>query len=293
MRITEDDTAMLAMWDARMSTASIATIMGRSEASVDRRLAELRGARRSAAKADPVEAPAAEAAPAPAVEASNLQSVQIARPPAPAPVRTVEGRRIGAGMMLLAAGLVSLREAMEAGATIRKPAAPAPVRRSAAPRAAVVTPRDNTPPAAGGPAPETAQAVKRRFTAAEDDVVRRCWRDHPGHAASAAATMLDRPISSIRWRAHMLGLRQDGAPRVDAPPMLRLRKPGAGRAAAPRRPVATRIRPLTPRVLRWCGHFHVADWAVDEIADLFDLDVEELGRALGGGAVATAEAARP
>lgn len=281
MRITEDDTAMLAMWDARMSTASIATIMGRSEASVDRRLAELRAARRSAARAEPVEAPAAAPVDTPAAEV------------APAPVRTVEGRRIGAGMMLLAAGLVSLREAMEAGATIRKPAAPAPVRRSAAPRAAVVTPRDNTPPAAGGPAPETAQAVKRRFTAAEDDVVRRCWRDHPGHAASAAATMLDRPISSIRWRAHMLGLRQDGAPRVDAPPMLRLRKPGAGRAAAPRRPVATRIRPLTPRVLRWCGHFHVADWAVDEIADLFDLDVEELGRALGGGVLASSEAARP
>jgi hypothetical protein len=45
--------------------------------------------------------------------------------------------------------------------------------------------------------------------------------------------------------------------------------------------VAQRIKPLTPEVLRFAGWFHVADWPADEIADLFDLDADELGRALG------------
>lgn len=47
--MTETDTAILAMWDARMSTASIAAVMSMTEAAVDRRLNRLREARREAA----------------------------------------------------------------------------------------------------------------------------------------------------------------------------------------------------------------------------------------------------
>lgn len=271
-KLSEDDKAMLAMWDSRMSTASIAAIMGRSEARVDKRLAELRAGRKAATVARVTTA---------AVEAAVAQARAL-------PVRTIEGKRIATGMLLLAAGLVTLREYLESCA--RAPAKATTKPRPATPAkaaAAVAPPKANQPPVAGGPEPEAeaTRAKHRRFTPAEDDVIRRCWRDHPGHAGGAAASMLDRPIGSIRWRAHMLGLRQDGAPRVDAPPMLRLRKPSVSRPIRAR-PVAMRIKALTPRVLRWCGQFHVADWPVDEIADLFDLDCDELARALGQGSVA-------
>lgn len=246
---------MLAMWDARMSTASIAQIMGRSEARVHARLTQLRDARRAAARA---------------AEPVVVVGVDVSR--TPEPDTAVSLGPVGPVLAVL-------------DVTVTPGGKRADVLRPRPPAAAVsvTAPRGNQPPVAGGPEPEAAAEAsgRRLWTAAEDDIVRGCWRDHPGHAGTMAARMLDRPLPSVRSRAHALGLRQDGAPRTEIPALLRPTSGGLSARPVRRRPVALKIKPLTPRVLRWAGQFHVADWAVDEIADLFDLDADGLALALG------------
>lgn len=222
-RLSADDQALLAMWAAKMSTASIAAILGGrwSEARVYNRLAVLREIERAA---------------------GVVATVAPCRPPIKAP----------------------------------RPSMP-PLRMTEA----------STAPAAASPAPPTR---KVDFSAVEDDVIRRCWRDHPGHAASAACNVLsNRTLASIRSRAHALGLRQDGAARTEySPPPMQSRQVRRERAVRDR-PLMQVIKPLSPRVLRFAGWFHVAGWPADEIADLFDLDRDQLALALGDGAGIPAE----
>lgn len=256
-----------------MSTTSIAAMLGPTwtEALVYNRLAVLR--EMEAAGAGHGFAP--------------LPTGPVLAPPvAPDPAGV---KRIGVGLYLLAASLVGLREVLAhqagqaGGAAVDAGPEPEPV-----PPVVVVTVAPARPavaPAAVLPPPVNPPFIRRQkdYSGAEDDIIRAAWRDHPGHACSAAFAKLEgRTSGSIRYRAFMLGLRQDGGSRQDgAQPAPRSRAAkGRGRA---RQPVHTaqRIKPLTPRVLRFAGWFHVADWPLDEIADLFDLDVEGLSLALG------------
>lgn len=76
--MSEDDQAMLAMWDARMSTASIAAVLGRKESDVEKRLLSLRDERRAAA----APRPAAPTIPQPATPAPPPPPPPASPPPA-------------------------------------------------------------------------------------------------------------------------------------------------------------------------------------------------------------------
>lgn len=61
--------------------------------------------------------------------------------------------------------------------------------------------------------------------------------------------------------------------------------PGKPRALTPRRaargaPGVTRLKPVTPAIVRWAGWFLDARWPLQETADLFDVDGERLISAL-------------
>jgi hypothetical protein len=105
--VSEDDTAMLAMWDAKMSTASIALMLGRKEHAVDRRVHQLVEQRRaSVAPPQPPEPPPIPAEP-PAPP--PLPAIPPAPPPLPVPPPTyalVVGR--GEGKTSLAGEITRL-----------------------------------------------------------------------------------------------------------------------------------------------------------------------------------------
>jgi hypothetical protein len=53
-------------------------------------------------------------------------------------------------------------------------------------------------------------------------------------------------------------------------------------AAVARRGVALRLAPLTPAKRRYCGWFIAAGWAVNAVAELFDVDPVDVATAFGG-----------
>lgn len=79
--MSEDDKSLLAMWDAKMSTASIAAMMGRREASVDKRLHQLLQDREAA---KPIAFPVL---PAPPPKPRPLPPPVILPTPRPAPAQ--------------------------------------------------------------------------------------------------------------------------------------------------------------------------------------------------------------
>lgn len=42
------------------------------------------------------------------------------------------------------------------------------------------------------------------------------------------------------------------------------------------------VKPVTPRVVSWARRFAAADWPIDAVADLFDVDGADLSAALAG-----------